>query len=172
MDRSEVLSDSETVQLLDDVIDVGYTLRHLPLNAAADHIDLCHAKALVDSIRCMAVAEESLRCPAIAVASADGKYILVPFGISVTVYQTSSGARIQQLDGHTRLVTAIALHQANTHQVCTKIDHVHHGGAILNAIRFRTTTPSPDCTIRMSLGKRCSESRLAFHHSMNGQKQH
>lgn len=67
----------------------------------------------------MAVADESLRCPAIALASADGKFILVPFGISVTVYQALSGARIQQLDGHTRLVTAIALHQGNTHQVCS-----------------------------------------------------
>lgn len=54
---------------------------------------------------------------ATAVASADGKYVLLPSGTSVSVYRAATGARVQWLEGHTARVTAVALHPDNTLQV-------------------------------------------------------
>lgn len=63
----------------------------------------------------MAILNDESYCT--AVSSADGKYVLVPFGISVSVYHSTSGARVQHLDGHTRPITGISLHPSNSFQV-------------------------------------------------------
>jgi hypothetical protein len=54
---------------------------------------------------------------ATGVASADGKYVLLPSGISVSVYKAATGARVQWLEGHTSRITSVALHPDNTLQV-------------------------------------------------------
>lgn len=57
---------------------------------------------------------EDARCQAIA--TADGKNVLVPFGTSVSVYVAATGGRVQVLNGHTRPVTGICLHPSNSYQ--------------------------------------------------------
>lgn len=65
----------------------------------------------------MALTEDALHTSLTAVTTAEGQHVLVPFGTSVSVYNASTGGRVQQLNGHTKLVTGICLHPANTFQV-------------------------------------------------------
>ena len=70
----------------------------------------------------MALTAESWQYSVTAVATAEGKLVLVPFGTSVNVCRASTGGRVQQLVGHTKHVTDICLHPANTFQASNSMD--------------------------------------------------
>ena len=76
----------------------------------------------------MALTGEALHTSLTAVATAEGKYVLVPFGTSVSVYRASTGGRVQHLHGHTRLVTGICLHPSNTFQASPQTSQESHRG--------------------------------------------